>query len=250
MLAQDPSGGAVPALIMLKYSNDHTQGYRTSTTQNIHSPRSGVADNDFAVGQTVELLSKSPIWNSTAVFVIEDDSQDGPDHVDSHRSVCFVASPYIRKNSVDHTFYNTDSVLRTMELLLNIPPMSQYDAVATPILDWDSAPGNGDPYTAILPARNLIEQLNPQMTLLARGSEARRLAEQSNRMDFRHPDSAPPAQLNRILWKLAKGMNATMPAPRHNPAVEARLHLGRDAAKAAAKPAAGKTAKPARDADD
>jgi len=247
MLAQDPSGGAVPAFIMLKYSNDHTQGYRTSTTNpRIHSPRSGVADNDYAVGQTVDLLSHSPVWNNTAIFVIEDDAQDGPDHVDAHRSTCYVLSPYIKRSSVDHTFYNTDSVLKTMEVLLNLPPMSQYDAVATPILDFDIVPNNSAPYTAVLPPRSLIQEVNPSMTLVKRGSAAqRRLAELSNKMDFVHPDSAPPALLNEIIWKSVKGVHSKMPAPRHNAAIEARLHLTQPTANVGAK-----AAKPARDGDD
>jgi len=243
MLALDPNGGAVPNFLMLKYSNDHTQGYRTSATNpRIHSPRSGVADNDYAVGQTVDAVSHSAIWNSTAIFVIEDDAQDGPDHVDAHRSTCYVISPFIKRASVDHTFYNTDSVLRTMELLLGLPPMSQYDAVATPILDFDTAPNNNTLYSAILPPRSLIQELNPSMLLMKRGSPAYRLATLSNAMDFVHPDSAPPALLNEIIWKSVKGMSAKMPAPRHNRAVEVRLHLS--------KPAAGKKAvEPARDDD-
>jgi len=205
-----------------------------------------VADNDYAVGQTVDLLSHSPVWNNTAIFVIEDDAQDGPDHVDAHRSTCYVISPYIKRSSVDHTFYNTDSVLKTMELLLNVPPMSQYDAVATPILDFDIVPNNSAPYTAVLPPRSLIQEVNPSMTLVKRGSAAqRRLAELSNKMDFVHPDSAPPALLNEIIWKSVKGVHSKMPAPRHNAAIEARLHLTQPTANVGAK-----AAKPARDGDD
>jgi len=229
MLKADSTGGAVPNFIMLKYSNDHTQGYSTGGGK-VHAPRSGVADNDYAVGQTVDLLSHSPIWNSTAVFVIEDDAQDGPDHVDSHRSTCYVLSPFIKRASVDHTFYNTDSVLKTMELLLNVPPMNQYDAVATPIQDFGTGAGaNPEPYTAILPAPNLISQLNPVSALAKSKVAARRLAEMSNKMDFVHPDSAPPALLNRVLWEGLKGAGSRMPALRHNAAIEARLHLGKPA---------------------
>ena len=240
MLKADPTGGAVPNFIMLKYSNDHTQGYSTNGSK-VHSPRSGVADNDYAVGQTVDLLSHSAVWDSTAVFVIEDDAQDGPDHVDSHRSTCYVLSPFIKRASVDHTFYNTDSVLKTMELLLNIPPMNQYDAVASPILDFNAVANgfnaNPEPYSAVLPAANLIGQLNPTTALAKAKMAERRLVELSNKMDFVHPDSAPPALLNEILWEGLKGGGSKMPAPRHDAAIEARLHL--------TTPTAGK-----KDADD
>ena len=245
MLKADATGDStVPNFIMLKYSNDHTQGYRTNAAGNIHSPRASVADNDYAIGQTVEMLSKSPVWDSTAIFVIEDDAQDGPDHIDSHRSTCYVISPYIKRASVDHTFYNTDSVLKTMELLLNIPPMNQYDAVATPILDFaNDTSSNGDVYTAILPDKSIIQEYNPSMLLLKRGTPAYNLATLSNKMDFVHPDSAPAALLNEIIWKSVKGVHSKMPAPRHNRAIEAKLHL--------AEPTVGKKAvKTSRDADD
>jgi len=231
MLKADPTGGSVPNLIMLKYSNDHTQGYRSNTPK-IHSPRSGNADNDYAVGQTVDLIShNAALWNNTAIFVIEDDAQDGPDHIDSHRSTCFVISPYIKKSSVDHTFYNTDSVLKTMELLLNIPPMNQYDATANPILDFDTAPSNGDAYSAILPAASLIGELNPSMVLLKPGTPAYHMAQLSNAMDFVHPDSAPSALLNQIIWKSVKGVHSKMPAPRHNASIDARLRPAKTSAK-------------------
>ena len=235
MLKADPTGGSVPNLLMLKYSNDHTQGFRTSSPK-IHSPRSGVADNDYAVGQTVDLISHSPLWENTAIFVIEDDSQDGPDHVDSHRSTCFVISPYVKTNSVDHTFYNTDSVLKTIELLLNMPPMSQYDATANPIADFDTAPSNKAAYSAILPDASIIKEINNKSAQLQLGKPGHALAALSNKMDFVHPDSAPAGPLNSILWQSVNGIGAKMPAPRRNAAIEARLHL------------AGKTAK--KDTDD
>ncbi len=239
MLKADPTGGTVPNMLLLKYSNDHTQGFRSNGK--IHSPRSGNADNDYAVGQTVDLLSHSPIWNDTAVFIIEDDAQDGPDHIDSHRSVCFVVSPYIKKNSVDHTFYNTDSVLKTMELLLNIPPMSQYDATANPILDFDTAPSNGGVYAAILPDPAIIKELNTPTAKLKPGTPEYHLAALSNKMDFKHPDSAPAGLLNQIIWKSVKGVHSKMPVPRHSAAIEAKLHL--------TKPAAAQTSAK-RDSDD
>jgi len=212
MLTADPSGNTVPAFETVRFMHDHTQGLSAGR----HTPQAEVADNDYAVGQFVDALSQSAIWNSTAVFVIEDDSQDGPDHVDAHRSTCYVISPYIKRASVDHTFYNTDSVLKTMELLLNIPPMNQYDAIATPILDFNAATNgfsaNPEPYVATLPDIGILSQIAPTAT----ASAFFPLEQLSAKMDFAHPDSAPARLLNEVLWKSVKGMNSKMPAPRHS----------------------------------
>ena len=148
--------------------------------------------------------------------MIEDDAQDGPDHVDAHRSTCYVISPYIKRASVDHTFYNTDSVLKTMELLLNIPPMNQYDAIATPILDFDTstpAAMNRGVYTATLPDTSILgaDRATGKMA-----SALFPLEQLSAKMDFIHPDSAPAALLNEVIWKSIKGVNSKMPAPRHS----------------------------------
>jgi len=212
MLAADPTGNSVPAFLTVRFMNDHTDG----TTPGDPSPRAHVADNDYAIGQFVDLVSHSPIWSSTAIFVIEDDAQDGQDHVDAHRSNCFVISPYIHANSVDHTFYNTDSVLKTMEQLMGIPPLSQYDATANTILDFDNSPTNGAPYTAILPDQKFVAELNPVLSSLKPGTEAYHLARLAARMDFRHPDSANPALLNEMIWKSVRGMKSRVPAPRHS----------------------------------
>ena len=157
MLAKDPSGNAVPALMFVRLPHDHTQGLSGRK----HSPQSEVADNDYSIGQLVDAVSHSPIWQSTAIFIIEDDAQNGPDHVDAHRTTAYIISPWISRGSVDHRFCNTDSVLKTMELLLGLQPMSQYDALALPILDWDSKPSNAERFTAILPAKEIIAQINP-----------------------------------------------------------------------------------------
>jgi DNA-binding beta-propeller fold protein YncE len=212
MLNKDPSGNAVPALMTVRFNHDHTQG----ATPGKFSPKAEVADNDYAVGQLVELISNSPIWESTAIFVIEDDSQDGPDHVDAHRSTCYVISPWIKANSVDHTFYNTDSVLKTIELLLGLSPMSQYDAVANPILDFDDEPSNNGKYAAMLPTMGVICDQNPKMMVLKHRDPRRKLALQSLAMDFDHPDSAPARRLNEVIWKTVKGSKSRMPAPRHS----------------------------------
>jgi hypothetical protein len=204
MLAKDPTGAAVPNLMFVRFPHDHTQGLSSGK----HSPAAEVADNDFGVGQLVEAVSHSAIWESTAIFVIEDDAQNGPDHVDAHRTTAFVISPWIKRASVDHRFCNTDSLLKTMELLLGLQPMSQYDALALPILDWDSKPSNIEPYTATLPAKEIIAQMNPKA-----GDE---LTAASDKMDFSHADAAPANELNQIIWKSVKGKDAKMPAPRNS----------------------------------
>ena len=208
MLTADPSGSTVPAFETIRFMHDHTQGVQPGA----HLPSAEVADNDYGIGQFVQALSQSKIWNSSAVFVVEDDAQDGPDHVDAHRSTCYVISPYIKTSSVDHTFYNTDSVLKTMELLLNIPPMSQYDAVATPILDFDTAPSNGSVYAATLPAASVLSAEAPTST----ASSLFPLEKLCATMDFVHPDSAPTGLLNEVIWKSVKGVHSKMPAIRHS----------------------------------
>ena len=225
MFAADPSGNSVPAFLTVRFMSDHTDGL----TAGDPSPRAHVADNDYAVGQFVDLVSHSPIWSSTAIFVIEDDAQDGQDHVDAHRSNCFVISPFIHASSVDHTFYNTDSVLKTMEQLLGIPPLSQYDATANTILDFDKTPTNNLPYSAILPDQKFVIETNPAMSSLKPGTEAYHLARLAARMDFRHPDSADPARLNEMIWKSVRGMKSRMPASRHTlaPAKASSAHTPR-----------------------
>ena len=218
MLKRDPSGNAVPAFMTIRFCTDHTMG----TNPNHHSPRSMVTDNDYAVGQLVEVISRSPIWKSTAIFIIEDDAQNGPDHVDAHRSTCYVISPWIKPHSVDRTFQNTASVLRTMELLLGLPPMCQYDATADPILDWDTQPTNADPYTAILPDAAVLREINGQSSPSEPISPEQRpviraMMEESSHMDFTHADRAPADRLNEIIWKSVKGPDSALPPTPHGP---------------------------------
>ena len=229
------AANAVPTFSMVRFMNDHTAGL----TSGVASPQAHVADNDYAVGQLVDAVSKSSIWNSTAIFVIEDDAQDGPDHVDAHRSTCYVISPFIKQASVDHTFYNTDSVLKTMELLLGLPPMSQYDAVATPFLDFDTAPNNGGTYTALQPAQAIITDTNPVLSSLKPGTMAYHLAKLSSKLDFKHPDSAPAALLTEMEWKSIKGMNAKVPASHHSGLVLAHPASPKAAAPTTAKDSDG-----------
>ena len=204
-----PPATRSPAFETIRFMHDHTQGVSAGA----HMPQAEVADNDYGIGQFVEAISKSAIWDSTAIFILEDDAQDGPDHIDSHRSTCYVISPYINKSAVDHTFYNTDSVLKTMELLLNVPPLNQYDAVATPILDFsNSAATNGGVYTATLPAASILGDVAPTSA----SSALFPLEQLCAKMDFVHPDSAPVNLLNEVIWKSVKGVHSTMPAIRHN----------------------------------
>ena len=190
--------GDLPAFEMVRLPRNHTQGTRPG----LHSPRAMVADNDYAVGQLVEAVSHSPYWKETAVFILEDDAQNGHDHVDAHRSCCYVISPYIERAVVDHHFYNTDSILHTMERLLGLPPMCRYDAIAPVIADFSSSPGNTEPYNALLPAREIVGEVN-------RATAYR--AQDSLRLDFRQADRVPDAVLNDILWHAVKGVHTPEP---------------------------------------
>jgi hypothetical protein len=211
MLTQDPSGKSVPAFMTVRFNHDHTEGLRTGN----FTPQADVADNDYAVGQLVDTISKSPIWQHTAIFVIEDDAQDGPDHVDAHRSTAYVISPYIKQGFVDHTFYNTDSILKTMESLLGVPPLTQYDGIAKTIAGpFDTAPDNSAPFNAIKASQNIMCQKG-STSLLAKGNPMRKWALETAKMNFEVPDSAPSAKLNEVIWKSVKGPNSRMPAIKH-----------------------------------
>jgi YVTN family beta-propeller protein len=211
MLQQDPSGNSVPAFMTVRFNHDHTEGY----TSGNFSPSAEVADNDYAVGQLVDTISKSPIWQHTAIFVIEDDAQDGPDHVDAHRSTAYVISPYIYQGRVDHTFYNTDSILKTMELLLGVTPLTQYDAIANSIAAFDTQPSNGATFNAVEASQDVMCQKVSRF-VLAKGNPMRKWALESAKMNFDIPDSAPSAKLNEVLWKSIKGPDSKMPKIRHN----------------------------------
>jgi DNA-binding beta-propeller fold protein YncE len=210
MLQKDPTGNSVPAFMTVRFHHDHTQGVSSGK----FTPRAEVADNDYAVGQLVEALSKSPIWTNTAVFIIEDDAQDGPDHVDAHRSTAYVISPWIRKNWVDHRFYNTDSILKTMEMFLGLPPLTSYDAIANPIGGWDQQPNNSDPYVATPAAQNIMCEKTPGLDMVRDSDPMRPFILESNNLDFDRPDSAPARILNDIVWKSVKGAHSTPPAPK------------------------------------
>jgi hypothetical protein len=154
-----------------------------------------VADNDYALGRIVEAVSHSPVWTQTAIFVLEDDAQNGPDHVDSHRSPAFVISAYSKRRFVDSTHYTTASMLRTMELILGLNPMTQFDAAATPMANCFAARPDPRPYVAEKPRVNLDERNPPE----APGAAA------SLRMDFSEEDRIDDDELNEVLWRAIRG---------------------------------------------
>jgi YVTN family beta-propeller protein len=190
--------GNMPRLMLIRLPRDHTAG----ATEGLHSPRAMVADNDYAVGQLVEAVSNSPFWKETAIVILEDDAQNGNDHVDAHRSPCLVISPYVERGKVDSRFYNTDSALRTIELLLGLPPMCQYDAVATPFQFFGPKPDNVEPYAAILPARKVLAEVNTSKTAGAA---------QSAKLNFRVADAVPDELLSDIVWHAVMGADTPRP---------------------------------------
>ncbi len=194
----------MPDFVMLRLPNDHTAGTRPGGP----TPKSSVADNDLAVGRAVEAISHSPFWDDTAFFVLEDDAQNGADHVDAHRSIALVISKYSPHAPggapfVDTRFYSTVSVVRTMEALLGLPPMNNNDAFCSMMAPEFAGPGDQAPYSADYTNRDngLIYTANPKN---AAGAKA------SMKMDFSHADRAPAEKLNVILWKDAMG-NAPVP---------------------------------------
>ncbi|QKG52261.1 bifunctional YncE family protein/alkaline phosphatase family protein [Hymenobacter sp. BRD67] len=192
--------GKVPQLSTIRLSNDHTSGQRLGKV----SPVSAVADNDLALGQLVEHIAHSRIWGESVIFVLEDDAQNGPDHIDAHRSPALVIGPYVRRQAVDHTLYTTAGVMRTIELLLGLPPMSQYDAAARPLFGLFQAAPNATPYQAKA----------AQVSLDTRNTAWNRSAERSAKFDFAHEDAVPDLDLNEVVWKSVKGEQSAMPAPR------------------------------------
>jgi DNA-binding beta-propeller fold protein YncE len=196
-LAGWEKNGDMPQLIVMTIGNDHTEGMRPG----IRSPISCVADNDQSVGVMVEGLSKSKFWGSTAMFVLEDDAQDGADHVDSHRSLAYVISPYAKHHAVDSTMYNTTSVLRTIELILGLKPMTMFDAAARPMSNAFADTPDMSTYTNE-PPRVPLDVKNPMTGALA---------ERSNKLDFSESDLADPRELNDILWLAIRG--TPPPAP-------------------------------------
>lgn len=189
--------GEMPRLQILRLPNDHTHG----VTKGSRTPTAYLAENDAALGMVVEAVSRSKFWESTAIFVVEDDAQNGPDHVDAHRTVALCISPYSRKRGVDSTMYSTSSMLRTMELILGLQPMTQFDAAATPMFNSFGPQADLTPYGAVA-AQVDLQATN---TLAAWGSGIK--------FNFAKEDAADDLLLNEVIWRSVKGSNQPMPAP-------------------------------------
>jgi DNA-binding beta-propeller fold protein YncE len=204
---KDGKGTELPAFVLLYLPDDHTHG----TTPGKPRPAASVADNDLAVGRVVEAVSHSPYWDDTAILILEDDAQNGADHVDAHRSIAFVISKYSPGSAdhpfVEHHFYTTVNLIHTMEMLLGLPPMNQNDGYAPVMAPLFSGVGNQSPFTADWSNREngLIYEMNP-----SKGPGAG----ESAKMDFSHPDAANPEVLNAILWRDRKG-DQPMPGAQH-----------------------------------
>jgi YVTN family beta-propeller protein len=190
-----------PNFVVMSMPEDHTRG----TAPGAFTPRAMVASNDYAIGQLVDAVSHSRYWPNTAIFIIEDDGQDGPDHVDARRTVGLVLSPYVKRGIVDSTLYSTSSMVRSIELLLGMPPMSQYDAAAMPMYASFGTEAQVTPFDVI----------QPEIDVNAKNKNGDYGSDESRKMDFSDVDRAPMHALNEIIWKSVKGANSPMPPPVH-----------------------------------
>jgi YVTN family beta-propeller protein len=193
---------ALPHLSTLRLINDHTEGLSLGRP----TPFAHVADNDLSVGMFIDYLSHSAVWNESVVFIVEDDAQNGPDHVDAHRSTAYIAGPYVRRRFTDHTPYTTTGMLRTIELILGIPPMSQYDAAAEPMWRCFTAKTDLTPFVA-LPA---------QIDISKKNTVRNELSDRSAKFDLSKEDRVPDMEFSEVIWKGVKGLNSIMPAPKRS----------------------------------
>lgn len=193
--------GDLPHFMIMSLGENHTKG----TTPGYFTPDASVASNDLGLGKLIDAASRSRFWKEMAIFVIEDDAQDGPDHVDAHRTVGLVISPYTRRGIVDSTLYTTASMVRTIELILGLPPLTQYDAGATPMFKCFGTTADTTSYAA----------LTPSVDMYAKNTRKSPGAQESARMNFRGYDLAPEDALNRVLWRAEKGPNVPYPVPIH-----------------------------------
>jgi hypothetical protein len=198
--------GKFPNLIIICLPDDHTSGTKAGSP----TPAAQVADNDLAFGQIVEAISRSPFWAKTCIFAVEDDPQNGWDHVSGFRTTTYVISPYTKRNAVISTQYNQTSILRSMELILGLPPMNQIDATATPMGDCFTDVPDLAPYVA-LPTNVPLDQMNPEPKKIS-DSVLRKEAYASARLPLQRPDQCPEDLLNRILWHAMKGSQVPYPA--------------------------------------
>ena len=192
----------VPHFNTIYLPNDHTSG----SNQGAYTPAAQVADNDLAFGRIVEHISNSPVWNESAIFVLEDDAQDGADHVDAHRSVAWVISPYVKRHTVNHTMYSTSGMLRTIELILGLPPMSQYDAAAVPM--WNCF--------QLIPDASAYIAHESNVDLNQRNIALNNEAKEASIFNFTKPDLVPERLLSEVIWKSVKGFESKMPEPRRS----------------------------------
>jgi DNA-binding beta-propeller fold protein YncE len=192
--------GDMPRLQIVRLPNDHTSG----TAAGKPTPVAYLADNDLALGRIIEGITRSKFWPQTAIFIIEDDAQNGSDHVDAHRSIAFVISPYTKRRTVDSTMYSTSSMLHTMELILGLKPMSQFDAAAMPMVNAFTAKPDFHPYVC----KPVAVDRNARNKKTAWGADL------SKKMNFAKEDAADDLILNRVIWHSVKGPDVPMPAPK------------------------------------
>ena len=197
-LKKSESSGKWPSFMVMSLGEDHTSGLKAGA----HTPQASVASNDYGIGKIVDAVSHSKFWKDTAIFIIEDDAQNGPDHVDAHRTVAFAISPYIKRGAIDNTMYTTASMIRTMEIILGLAPMTQFDKNAQTMQNAFTDKPDFTPYTALKPLID-IEAKNP-----GKG----KLVEESNRLNWSKYDAADPDKLNEILWSALKP-GQPLPAP-------------------------------------
>ncbi|MDR3692165.1 MAG: bifunctional YncE family protein/alkaline phosphatase family protein [Fimbriimonas sp.] len=194
--------GNLADFMIMSLGEDHTSGTRPGS----YTPESCVASNDLAIGKIIEAASRSKFWKSMAIFFVEDDAQDGPDHVDAHRTFGLVVSPWVKRHAIDHTMYSQVSMVRTIELLLGLPPLTQYDAAATPMFGAFNRSARVVPY-----------EIAPEtVDLEAKNTKSSPGATASLGMDFSEYDRAPADKLNRVLWAEAKGVGTPYPAARRS----------------------------------
>ena len=197
--------GEFPNLVFICLPNDHTSG----TSPGNPTPASCMADNDLAFGRIIEGLSQSPFWKDMAIFSIEDDPQDGWDHISGYRTTAYCISPYVKRGQVVSTQYNTTSIIRTIEQILGMPPMNQFDASATPMFDCFTETPNTTRFQSV--ANNIpLDQMNPSPHAIL-DPVLREDAIVSAGLNFREIDKAPEGVLNRILWRSQKGAAAPYP---------------------------------------